>query len=59
MSFSCSSTLAGKQLVNMQNEDVINFFKGFKKPEDEDKKEQYLRDKYPGLFPPKKFTPEK
>lgn len=43
----------------MHNEDVINFFRGFKKPEDEDKKEQYLRDKYPGLFPPKKFTPEK
>ena len=42
----------------MQNEDIINFFRGFKKPED-DEEEQYLRDNYPGLFPPKKFTPEK
>ena len=39
-----------------KDEDVINFFRGFKKPEDEE--EQYLRDNYPGLFPPKKFTPE-
>jgi hypothetical protein len=43
----------------MQDEDIINFFRGFKKPQDEEKKEQYLRDNYPGLFPPKKFTPEK
>lgn len=43
----------------MNDEDIMDFFKKITKLENEEKNsQQFLRDKYPGLFPPEKFKPK-
>lgn len=36
------------------DEDIMDFLQGFAAKDNQQKKDQWLRDKYPGLFPPKK-----